>query len=173
MIWDLGANTGTYSRLAASKAPHVVSFDGDHAVVEQQFQESRATGRSILPLVQNLTNPSAALGWSHSERRSLLERGPADVALALALIHHLSIGSNVPLDSVAAFFQRVCRYLIIEFVPREDSQVQRMLTLREDVFAAYTRTDFERAFGAHFRCLRSTAIDGTVRTLYLMERRSE
>ena len=173
MIWDLGANTGTYSRLAASRASQVVSFDGDHAVVEQHFQESRASGRPILPLIQNLTNPSAAIGWSHSERRSLLERGPADVALALALVHHLSIASNVPLESVAAFFQRACRYLIIEFVPREDSQVQRMLTLREDVFAAYTQTGFEQAFSAHFRCLRSTPIEGTVRTLYLMERRSE
>jgi hypothetical protein len=105
------------------------------------------------------------------ERRSLVDRGPADLVLALALVHHLSIGANVPLESVAAFFARVSRRLIIEFVPKEDSQVQRMLALRDDVFAGYTREGFERAFGAHFVLEQSQPIEGTVRTLYLMERR--
>lgn len=171
MIWDLGANTGDYSRLAAATGAHVVSFDGDHTVVEQHFEQSRAGGPSILPLIQDLANPSPGAGWSNSERRSLLERGPADLALALALVHHLSIGCNVPLESVAAFFERICRHVIIEFVPKEDSQVQRMLALRDDVFTGYTQSAFERAFGDRFRLVRSTAIEGTVRTLYLMERR--
>lgn len=171
MIWDLGANSGTYSRLAAATGAHVVSFDADHAVIEQLFERSRESVAGILPLVQDLTNPSAAAGWNGAERRALAERGPADLALALALVHHLAIGGNVPLESVAAFFERICRRLIVEFVPREDSQVQRMLALREDVFADYTQGAFERAFGARFRILRSTAIEGTVRTLYSMERR--
>ena len=139
MIWDLGANTGDYSRLAAATGAHVVSFDGDRTVVEQHFEQSRAGGPSILPLIQDLANPSPGAGWSNSERRSLLERGPADLALALALVHHLSIGCNVPLESVAAFFERICRHVIIEFVPKEDSQVQRMLALRDDVFTGYNR----------------------------------
>jgi hypothetical protein len=170
-IWDLGANSGEYSRLAAATGAHVISFDGDHAVVEQNFGAPRDAGHSILPLVQDLTNPSPGTGRSHVERRSLVDRGPADLVLALALVHHLSIGANVPLESVAAFFARVSRRLIIEFVPKEDSQVQRMLALRDDVFAGYTREGFERAFGAHFVLEQSQPIEGTVRTLYLMERR--
>ena len=171
MAWDPGANTGRYSRLTAGRVAHVVSFDGDHASVEQNLAESRDGGHAILPLVQDLTNPTATGGWNGSERRSLFERGPADLALALALVHHLAIGSNVPLDSVAAFFRRICRYLIVEFVPKEDSQVQRMLTLRDDVFAGYTQQFFEQAFAGHFSIVRSVPIEGTVRTLYLMERR--
>jgi hypothetical protein len=171
MIWDLGANTGDYSRLAAATGAHVVSFDGDHTVVEQHFTQSRESSLSILPLIQDLTNPSPAAGWTNSERRSLLDRGPADLALALALVHHFAIGSNVPLESVAALFERICRRLIIEFVPRQDSQVQRMLTLRDHAFTGYTQSAFERAFGDRFRFVRLNAIEETARTLYLMERR--
>lgn len=170
MVWDLGANIGEYSRLAATPDRHVVSFDGDHAAVEMHYTRSRASARSVLALVQDLANPSAAAGWSSSERRSLVERGPADLVLALALVHHLAIGGNVPLPSIGAFFARVCRHLVIEFVPREDSQVQRMLTLREDVFSGYSQAAFERAFCEKFRIIRTTPIEGTVRTLYLLER---
>jgi ribosomal protein L11 methylase PrmA len=171
MIWDLGANTGDYTRLAAATGAHVVSIDGDHTVVEQHFAQLRESSLSILPLIQDLTNPSPGVGWTNSERRSLLERGPADLVLALALVHHLAIGSNVPLESLAAFFERICRRLIIEFVSKQDSQVQRMLTLRDDVFTGYTQSAFERAFSDRFRLVRLNAIEGTVRTLYLMERR--
>ena len=170
VVWDLGANTGDYSLLAAENAAYVVAFDGDRAVVEQHFSR-RGTRRDILPLVQDLSNPSPSVGWNHGERRSLVERGPADVAMALAFAHHLVIGNNVPLASLAAFFRRICRSLIIEFVPKEDSQVQRMLALRGDVCPDYTPDGFERAFGAEFTIHRSVAIEGTARRLYLMERR--
>jgi hypothetical protein len=169
-VWDLGANTGTYSRLAAAKADHVISFDGDSAVVDYVFRQSREDRSGILPLVQDLTNPSPAIGWNHDERRSLLQRGPADLVLALALVHHLTISGNVPLEWVATFFRRSGRYLIIEFVPREDSQVQGMLALREEV-VDYTPNAFERSFNAHFKILRSVVIPGTDRTMYLMEQR--
>ena len=169
-VWDLGANSGTYSRLASATADHVISFDGDSAVVDCLFRQSREDRSGILPLVQDLTNPSPAIGWNHDERRSLLQRGPADLVLALALVHHLTISGNVPLEWVATFFRRSCRYLIIEFVPREDSQVQGMLALREEV-SDYTPHAFERSFNAHFTILRSVVIPGTDRTMYLMERR--
>jgi hypothetical protein len=172
MVWDLGANTGEYSGLAARHAGHVVSFDSDRAVVEQHFDRlGREDHSNVLPLVQNLLSPSPAIGWSLEERRSLMARGPADIALALALEHHLAIGGNVPMDSVAEFFGRVCHRLIIEFVPKEDSQVQRMLATREDVFPDYTREGFERAFASRFTIERSEAVEGTLRRLYLMDRR--
>jgi ribosomal protein L11 methylase PrmA len=172
LVWDLGANTGEYSGVAARHAAHVVSFDSDRVVVEQHFDRVRLEENSnILPLVQNLLSPSPAVGWSHEERRSLEQRGPADVALALALEHHLAIGGNVPMESVADFFGRVCRRLIIEFVPKEDSQVQRMLATREDVFPDYTQEAFEHAFASRFMIQRSEAVEGTLRRLYLMSRR--
>jgi hypothetical protein len=173
MVWDLGANTGTYSQLAAEQTGAlVVSLDGDHACVERHVRSCRARNeRRVLPLLQDFANPSPAIGWRHSERASLEQRGPADAALALALVHHLSIGSNIPLQLVANFFRAVCVYLVVEFVPKEDAQIQRMLACREDVFAEYSQDHFEAAFGPCFDVLQVAPVERTGRTLYLLKRR--
>lgn len=170
-VWDLGANTGVYSRLASSRGIDTLAFDVDPAAVEKNYREQRDRHeRHILPLVMDLTNPSPNLGWNGEERASLRDRGPADLAMALALIHHLAISNNVPLDRVAEFFHGICRALIIEFVPKDDSQVKRLLSTREDIFPNYTREGFEDAFARFFTIRRATPIGGSARTLYLMER---
>lgn len=172
MIWDLGANTGEYSRIAAEHGGHVVSFDMDHAVVDQHYRACRGRNdATVLPLIQDLTNPSSGMGWHHSERRSLVERGPADLALALALIHHLALGANVPLRRIAALLRDLARFAVVEFVPKEDSQVRRMMQVREDVFPDYTPEGFAAQFREAFHVVRSMPIPGTVRTLHLLERR--
>ena len=172
--WDLGANTGRFSRLAADRGASTVAFDVDQACVERNFREVVARGEpNLLPLRLDLTNPSPALGWDHSERSSLLDRGPADTALALALVHHLAIAANVPLGRIAAFFRRACRDLVIEFVPKGDSQVRRLLASRDDVFEDYTRDGFEAAFVEHFAIVRAEPIVESERTLYLMRARPE
>ncbi|BAO42981.1 methyltransferase domain-containing protein [Thiolapillus brandeum] len=169
LVQDLGANTGVFSRIAASKGMCVLSQDIDPKAVEINYQQTRNDQETrILPLLVDLTNPSPALGWAHQERMSLMQRGPADMVMALALIHHLSISNNVPLPVLARFFSHMGRHLIIEFVPKNDSQVQRLLATREDVFEDYTRTHFEDAFGGHFELLQSERIRGSERTLYLM-----
>ena len=130
-VWDLGANTGEYSRTARDVAPLVVSFDIDPAAVERNYRRVRSAEETgILPLLLDLANPSPAQGWAHSERLSLEQRGPADALLALALVHHLAIGRNLPLERVAAFLSRLGRALVIEFVPKDDVQVQRLLRNR-------------------------------------------
>jgi hypothetical protein len=169
MAWDLGANTGEYSRAAREVVPRVISFDLDPAAVERNYRRIRKDGETgILPLLLDLTNPSPAQGWAHRERLSLAERGPADALLALALVHHLAIGHNLPLERIAAFLSRLGRRLVIEFVPKSDSQVQRLLHDRPDIFPEYTRDGFEDAFRRHFRLDRSAPIPESERTLYLM-----
>ncbi len=172
-VWDLGANTGEYARIGASRGARVVAFDSDPAAVEQAWRIVRSEGpRSLLPLRLDLTDPSSRSGWGHRERASLEERGPADLLLALALSHHLVIGANVPVDLVAAYFARIGRAIAIEFVPKSDSRVQGMLATREDVFQDYTAERFERAFEERFVIRRRDSIPGSHRLLYLMERRS-
>ena len=167
--WDLGANTGEYSRAAREVVPGVIAFDLDPAAVERNYRRVKAQGETgILPLLLDLTNPSPALGWAHGERMSLEERGPADVLLALAVVHHLAIGHNLPLERVAGFLARLGRNLIVEFVPKSDSQVQRLLRDRQDIFPGYTREGFEAAFRSHFRIERSVPVRDSERTLYLM-----
>ncbi len=171
-LWDLGANTGRFSRLASRKGIETIAFDNDPACVEQCYLEARREGEThLLPLLVDLTNPSPGVGWAHEERMSLLERGPADAAMALALVHHLAIGNNVPLGGIASFFGRLCRWLIIEFVPKTDSQVQRLLASRKDIFADYTQEAFEAEFGRHFDICRTAPIENSQRTLYLMRSR--
>ena len=168
-VWDLGANTGVFSRIASQRGIHTVAFDVDPAAVEKNYFEVREhQERSLLPLIMDLTNPSPDLGWNSEERSSLQKRGPVDLAMALALIHHLAISSNVPLEYVANFFRGICRSLIVEFVPKSDSQVQRLLATREDIFPDYTREGFERAFSVLFNIQKATAIEGSERILYLM-----
>jgi len=170
-VWDLGANVGTFSRLAADRGILTISFDIDPAAVEKNYLDCVArVDTSILPLVADLTNPSPGTGWENKERMSLKERGPADAVLALALVHHLAISNNVPLSRIAGFLSDICRWLIIEFVPKDDSQVQRLLATREDIFPDYTRQAFEQEFGCHFTVEDSADIRESQRTLYLMRR---
>jgi hypothetical protein len=171
-IWDLGANTGVFSRLAVDIPNcHIVSTDIDPAAVEINYQEGkRLKNRSILPLVIDLTNPSPSIGWNNEERTSLVQRGPADLVLALALIHHLAISNNLPLEDVAEFMARVGHFLVIEFVPKEDSQVQKLLTSRKDIFPNYTLDGFIAAFSTCFTLRQQIQVEGTLRTIFLFEK---
>jgi hypothetical protein len=170
-IWDLGANVGIFSRLASDRGIPTISFDVDPAAVEKNYLDCVANGdTNILPLVVDLTNPSPGIGWENKERMSLKERGPADAVLALAFVHHLAISNNVPLSRIARFLSDICRWLIIEFVPKTDSQVQRLLATREDIFPNYTRQAFEQEFGRYFTIDDSIDIRESQRTLYLMRR---
>ncbi len=169
MVWDLGANTGEYSRTAREVAPQVVAFDIDPAAVERNYRRVRSAGETgILPLLLDLANPSPPQGWAHSERLSLEQRGPADALLALALIHHLAIGRNLPLDRIASFLSRLGRALIIEFVPKDDVQVQRLLRNRPDIFPGYSIEGFEQAFRQHFRIESVEPVAGSGRRVYHM-----
>jgi ribosomal protein L11 methylase PrmA len=171
-VWDFGANTGEFSRIAVeSGARNVVSFDIDPAAVERNYlRVKKQEERSILPLIMDLTNPDPAQGWAHDERQSLEDRGPADAILALALIHHLAISNNVPLSSVASFFSRLAPALVIEFVPKTDPQVERLLVSRRDIFSAYDEKAFEREFGRYYQIVESVPIGQTGRRLYRMAR---
>jgi len=172
-VWDLGANTGAFSRLAVRRGIETISFDIDPAAVEKNYLECLEQNETnILPLILDLSNPSSGIGWENRERMSLMERGPVEMAFALALIHHLAIYNNLPFYKIASFFSSVCTFLVIEFVPKADSQVQRMLDAREDIFPDYTQGAFEKTFAKFFEIKNSVQIKGSKRILYLMERRS-
>lgn len=166
---DFGANTGKFSRIAAAAGYFVLSHDIDEVAVEKNYRKTVQDGEtSILPLFLDLTNPSPGLGWASLERSAFVERQRVDAGMALALIHHIAISNNVPLDSIASLFANMCKFLIIEFVPKRDSQVQRLLATRQDVFPDYNEAGFEQAFGRYFTLVQKNAVNDTERTLYLM-----
>jgi hypothetical protein len=173
-IWDLGANTGEFSRIASDRGIRTVAFDIDPACVERNYRQVRRDAETrLLPLVLDLANPSPALGWAHDERASLLERRSADAVMALALVHHLAIANNLPLPRVAAFFAELAESLIVEFVPKSDPKVRILLATRRDIFPDYAQEGFEAAFAPHFEIEAATPIADSERTLYRMRRRRD
>jgi SAM-dependent methyltransferase len=170
-VLDLGANTGVYSQVAAEAGRTVLSVDSDPAAVERLARGLEGQTTSILPLIIDLVNPSPALGWGSVERQSFLERAQSEVVLALALVHHLAISNNTPLETIAKLFAQLGRYAIVEFVPKEDSQVQKLLRTRLDIFPNYTIEGFEAAVSPVFTVKASAALPGSSRRLYLLERR--
>jgi hypothetical protein len=169
--WDVGANVGVYSAIAADAGYRVIAWDLDAGSVEQHWLRVRGDGKAaILPLILDLANPSPAIGWGLEERASFLERGEPDVMLALALVHHLAIGNNVPLPGVARLFARMAPRAIVEFVPKEDPMTRRLLAARRDIFEHYSIEGFRAAFAESFRIVREIPIADSPRTLFLLER---
>ncbi len=143
MLWDLGCNTGEYSELALkSGAAQVVGFDIDHQALDQAFRRATERGLNLTPLYLDAANPSPDQGWNGAERQSLKARARADALVALAFIHHLVIGRNVPLADVLRWLLDLAPQGVIEFVPKTDPQVARMLALREDIFPDYSEETF-------------------------------
>ncbi len=170
--WDMGANNGEFSALAAELGAYTLAFDIDPVAVGRNYnhRDEKIDGR-MLPLVQDCTNPSASVGWLGRERDSLFERGPADVVLALAIIHHLAIGRNLPLASIAEFLAAIGEHVIIEFVPKEDSKVQILLASRKDIFVEYNAEHFEAAMNMYFMLVEKKPIQHSQRTLYLYKKK--
>lgn len=167
LVWDLGCNTGTFSRIAAENAAYVVAMDADHLAVERLYQSLKAEGvTTILPLVNNLADPSPALGWRLLERKSLPERGRPDLTLVLALIHHIVIGANIPLPEFIAWLSGLGTDLVIEFVTREDPMVQTLLRNKEDQYDDYQLEVFEASLERSFSIVRREPLGSGTRILY-------
>lgn len=172
-VLDVGANTGFFSRLAASvRGALVVSIDADPWCVELGFRKAcEQEAHTVLPLVVDLTNPPSAQGWGGIERGAFHDRVSCDVGLALAVIHHLVIGNNLSFEVVASTLGSLCSTLIIEFVPKDDPLVRSMLGVRQDIFSSYTRENFEQAFGTCFFLEESTAVGNSGRIIYRMHKK--
>lgn len=171
ILWDFGCNTGEYAeRALKSGAGLVVGFEADHGALERAFARASAQNLKFLPLFLDAANPSPDQGWNQAERTGLAARGPADALLALAFIHHLAIGRNVPLDEIAAWLTTLAPKGMIEFVQKDDPTVQLMLASREDIFAAYSEEAFGMALRRHARIVSTTTVSSAGRRLFIYDR---
>jgi len=144
IVWDIGCNTGRYSRIAAEHSKYVVDMDFDHLAVEQFYQELKSEHhRTILPLVVNVADASPGLGWRGLERKTLPDRGKPDITLCLALIHHVVISANIPMHEFLEWLASLETDLVIEFVSKEDPMVKILLKNKEDQYSEYTLDNFE------------------------------
>jgi len=168
LAWDLGCNDGIYSRIVAEQAGYVVAVDSDDVTVDVLYRALREDGvTNILPLVMNLVDPSPARGWRGEERSAFTDRGKPDLVLALALVHHLAIASNVPLGEVVSWFRSFDGRLIVEFVEPHDPMAQRLLGNKpEGMFPDYTLAEFERLLEAQFTIESKQGLPSGSRTLF-------
>jgi len=169
--WDLGANTGRYSRIAADAGFWVLALDIDWAAVERHYLALRADGeRRIMPFLADIAEPSPGIGWENAERASLIDRANADLLIALALVHHLAIGRNVPLPMISRLMARLSQHVVLEWVPKEDPMAQRLLAAREDVFADFSLKGLRAAFKNGFEIVEEAPIADSGRILFRMRR---
>lgn len=166
MLWDLGCNTGDFSVVAlGAGAGTVVGFEFDHGALDTAFRRATREGLSLLPLHLDAANPSPDQGWGERERAGLSARRSADGVLALALVHHLAISRNVPLAEVVAWIVSLAPSGVIEFVPKADPMVQRLLALRADVFEDYDEAHFLSALEVGGRVVKTVRVTESGRLL--------
>ncbi|MEI9910536.1 MAG: hypothetical protein WDO71_13215 [Bacteroidota bacterium] len=167
---DLGANEGEFSKLLAEKNIYTIATDSDPYCISKLYRQIKASGeKNIQPLIIDLSNPTPATGVNNEERNSFINRAKVDLLLALALIHHLAIGKNIPFEMIADMFSRMGRKLIIEFVPKDDEKIKLMLSRKKDIFSNYNELTFVKAFEKHFTIIGKKIIPGSSRALYLMQ----
>ncbi|MGE0118016.1 MAG: 50S ribosomal protein L11 methyltransferase [Dongiaceae bacterium] len=170
-VWDLGCNSGDYSLTALDAgAETVIGFDLDQLAIEKAFFRAEGTKRRFLPLIMDAANPSPDQGWRQGERAGLDGRTRPDAVLCLAFEHHLALGRNLPLPQVADWITGLGRSGVIEFVQKSDPTVQRMLALREDIFADYGEEAFAAALSRFARIVRTETVSEHNRRLYWFER---
>ena len=162
---DLGANSGVFSEIAARCARHVVAADIDPCAAEFLYRLNREKLPNLVPVLQDLNNPSPALGVFNTERASFFDRFRGDLALGLALIHHLRITGNWRLEQIAELFARLAPKALVEFVPREDQQVKQLLRGREEYCQDWTLDEMCRAFARKYKNCERIPIPGSCRTL--------
>lgn len=174
LTWDLGANTGVFSRLVAPFSRTVVAVDADHDVVEALYRALRDDGapssehRNILPVVMDVANPSPGLGWAGAERAGWGARAKPDLVIFLALIHHLRVVANVPLPLVLDWLRALDAAVLIEFVGREDEMFAHLLANKRERYEDYSAASFEAHLRGRFDVRDRLPLKGGARELFLL-----
>ena len=167
LVWDIGCNTGTYSRLAAEHAEYVLALDADHLAVDRMYGALKREGNdTILPLLADVADPSPGLGWRGLERNPLGDRGAPDLILCLALIHHVVIGRNIPIAEFVAWLAGFGADVVVEFVGHGDPMVDKLLRNRSGQDIDYSAEALELALARHFKTTTHEALGSGTRTLY-------
>jgi len=167
LVWDIGCNTGTYSRLAAEHAEYVLALDADHLAVDRMYGALKREGNdTILPLLADVADPSPGLGWRGLERNPLGDRGAPDLILCLALIHHVVIGRNIQIAEFVAWLAGFGADVVVEFVGHGDPMVDKLLRNRSGQDIDYSAEALELALARHFKTTTHEALGSGSRTLY-------
>jgi len=168
---DLGANEGVFSFLPAANHIRTIAADSDHSSINRLYQKARKEKeKNILPLLIDLANPSAAIGLNNKERISFIDRTNCDLGLALALVHHLSIGRNIPFEKIAELFAGLADLFIVEFIPKTDEKIRFLLQQKKDIYNDYNEANFICSFEKYFSVDKKHEVGSSGRTLYMIKK---
>jgi SAM-dependent methyltransferase len=171
-VWDIGCNTGTFSRICEPFADHVISVDGDHNAVERLYLfERQRSGSKILPLIMNLSNISPGQGWAGKERMAFDQREKPDLVLSLALIHHIRISANIPLDLFFDWLRSLGSKLVVEWVGRNDEMVKKLLMNKKENYPDYNFENFSRIVNDRYSVVSSQKLKNGDREIFYLEPR--
>lgn len=166
-VWDCGCNTGQFSLLAAEHADTVLALDSDHLSIERLYRSLKGSeNRIITPLVYDLSQPSPGTGWKGVERLPLCARSSPDLVLCLALIHHLVITANIPLDELVRWLASLDADLVVEYVGKDDPMVEKLLLNKRDDYADYELEFFVFCLERSFEVVRKLRLPSGTRYLY-------
>ena len=171
VVWDLGANDGHFSRVAATVAASVLAVDADEEVLDGFYRSLHADGNGvILPMLQDLSAPSPGLGWRGGERARLEARSSPDLVLCFAVIHHLVVGRNVPLRQVVDWLADLDSRVILEFVPPGDPMVELLSVNKRphEVHGDYDEESLRRYLADRFVVEAEEALPECDRRLFLL-----
>jgi len=174
-VLDIGCNLGHFSILAAKNNASVVAIDSDAAVISALWCKARKDSLDILPLVVDICRPSPSTGWCNGEHLSFLQRskGAFDTVMMLAVVHHLTVTSRIPLEEIAKMCAEIAvRTLIIEFISPEDPLFCKIVRGRDALYAHLTMGYFENIFGKYFTLIAKEQ-SGKHRWIYYYEKKRE
>jgi SAM-dependent methyltransferase len=172
MALDIGCNTGYFSQILAKFSRQVVSVDLDPVVIGSVWHMAKKISGNILPLVQNVIQPSPGVGWKNSEKTSFLSRANKkfDLVVMLAVIHHMMVSGGIPLAEILSLARSLSRkWLIIEYVAKDDPMFLKICRGREDLYEWFDQPAFEAECSNNFEIIRQTENENTTRVLYLLK----
>ncbi|MFA0448952.1 hypothetical protein AB4587_07280 [Vibrio breoganii] len=170
VLWDIGCNSGEFSQVAfESGAKSIIGIDGDIEALNTAYSRFKSTDYCFTPIYSDLSNPSPNIGWNLKERSELTKRSKPDSILALALLHHLVIGSNIPMKSVISWILSLSSRGVIEFVGKDDETVIEMLTFREDIFSDYHVDNFREIISKDAKIVKEHKIPNSDRVIFWYE----
>lgn len=169
LAWDLGCNTGEFSRVCEKKCEYVVAVDGDHGAIEKLYKsQKKADSNTILPLTLNLSNLSPSQGWASSERIAFDQRKSPDLVVCLALIHHLRITENIPNRLFLKWLKSLESDVVIEFVGRDDEMVVKLLTNKDEKYEDYNLQQFVDDVECYFDIETRKTLKGGKREIFFL-----
>ncbi len=167
LAWDIGCNTGHFSKILARNTDWVIAMDRDDLSIQRLYSELKTqANNNILPLVLDIANPSPPLGWRCAERRSLAERTSPDLILCLALVHHLVITNNIPLQHILEWLASFNCDVVMEMIDKTDGMVQKLLLNKTDQYNEFTIAGFESIADQNFVIREKSEVVPSRRFLY-------